>query len=198
MLRNSLRTVTLLLIGVAMPMAAHAHSQHEAMSLGSGFMHPILGPDHLLAMLSVGIVSALIGGGAIYWVPSAFVASMIVGAVAGVLGVSLPYAEFGIALSVLLLGVAIATPRRFPVIVTMVVVGLFGMFHGNAHGVEMPIAAMPAFYGLGFVISTTLIHIAGVAIGLAPWLHHRQRLPMSAAGFGIAVAGAHFLFQAVA
>lgn len=184
-------------LAAVFPVLAHAHSEHEVMSLGSGFMHPILGPDHLLAMLSVGVISALIGGRAILWVPAAFVTAMIIGATIGVFGVALPHVEFGIAVSVLLLGAGITMPKQFPVLLTMAVVGLFGMLHGNAHGVEMPQAAVPVFYSLGFVASTTLIHVLGVGIGLIPWLHRRHRLPMGAAGVAISMAGVHFLLQAV-
>ena len=146
-------------------------------------------------MLSVGIISALIGGRAIYWVPGAFVGAMLFGGTLGVLGSALPHVELGIALSVLLLGAGIAMPRRLPVLVTMAVVALFGTLHGNAHGVEMPKAAVPVFYSLGFVLSTTLIHIAGVGVGFIPLLHWKNRLPMGVAGMAISATGIYFLVQ---
>lgn len=177
------------------PALAHAHSEHEATSFMGGLLHPLLGPDHLLAMLSVGIISALIGGRAIFWVPGAFVAFMLVGGTLGVLGVALPHVELGIALSVLLLGGGIAMPRLFPVWLTMCVVAFFGSLHGNAHGVEMPQSAVPVFYSLGFIVSTASIHLAGVGIGMIPWLHWRNRLPMGAMGIVIALVGVHFLVQ---
>lgn len=183
----------LLLSAMLLPALAHAHSEHEATSFLDGFLHPLLGPDHLLAMLSVGIISALIGGRAIYWVPGAFVAFMLAGGTLGVAGVNLPHVELGIALSVLLLGGGIAMPRLFPMWLMMCVVAFFGSLHGNAHGVEMPQAAVPVFYSLGFIVSTSVIHLAGVGIGMIPWLHWRNRLPMGAMGAAISLAGVHFL-----
>ncbi|MGZ5781110.1 MAG: HupE/UreJ family protein [Burkholderiaceae bacterium] len=156
-----------------MPIFAHAHSVRESMSLVGGFLHSLLGTVHLLAMLSVGIISALIGGRAIYWVLGAFVTCMLFGGTLGVLGIALPHVEFGIALSVLVLGAGITMPRQLPVWLTTFAVGLFGTLHGNAHGVEMPQAAVPVFYRLGFIISTTLIHMLGVGIGFIPFLHCR-------------------------
>lgn len=188
------------LVGVVLwwPTWACAHSIGEAKSFTGGFMHPLLGPDHLLAMLSVGIISALIGGWAILWVPGAFVSAMIFGGTLGVLGINLPHMEIGIALSVLLLGMGIAKPRQFPVWLTICVVALFGVFHGNAHGVEMPKAAVPVFFTLGFIFATALIHLTGVGIGFIPWLHVRNRLPMTFAGATIALVGAFFLIGSIA
>ena len=182
-------------LSILLPGLAYAHSEHEAKSFMSGFMHPLLGPDHLLAMLSVGIISALIGGRAIFWVPAAFVTSMLLGGTLGATGVAFPFIEIGIALSVLLLGVGIAMPRQFPTWLTMAAVGLFGSMHGNAHGVEMPQAAVPVFYSLGFVISTSLIHVAGVGVGFIPLLHWRNRLPMGVAGMMISAVGIYFIVQ---
>ncbi len=184
-------------IGLAgfLPSLAFAHSEHEGTSFVGGFLHPLLGPDHLLAMLSVGIISALIGGRALFRVPAAFVACMLLGGTMGIFGIALPHVESGIALSVLLLGAGIAMPQRCPACVTMCAVGFFGILHGNAHGVEMPQAAVPVFYSLGFIISTSLIHIAGVGIGFIPFLHGRNRLPMGLAGCAISVVGIYFLVQ---
>ncbi len=174
------------------PGTAWAHSEHEAKSFMGGLLHPLLGPDHLLAMLSVGIISALIGGSAVFWVPGAFVAFMLVGGILGVFGVALPYVELGIALSVILLGAGVASPRQFPVWLTVGVVGLFGSLHGNAHGVEMPSIAVPAFYTLGFIVCTATIHVLGVGIGYIPLLHARNRLPMGVLGVAIALVGIFF------
>jgi urease accessory protein len=179
-----------------LPGLAQAHSEHDGLSFVGGLLHPLLGPDHLLAMLSVGIVSALIGGGAVYWVPSAFVAAMLGGAVMGIMGVALPHVELGIALSVLVLGAAIAMPARLPLLATGLVVALFGLLHGNAHGVEIPRAAVPAFYSFGFIVSTATIHVLGVGIGYLPPLHRRNRLPMDVAGMLISVVGVYFLINA--
>jgi urease accessory protein len=190
--------VWLIFAGVAAccPGLAQAHSEHDGLSFMSGFLHPLLGPDHLLAMLSVGILSALIGGRAVYWVPCAFVAAMLAGAVLGVIGTALPHVELGIALSVLVLGVAIAMPNKLPVLITALVVALFGLLHGNAHGVEIPRSAVPAFYSFGFIVSTATIHVIGVGIGFIPQLHWRNRLPMDVAGMLISVTGVYFLISA--
>lgn len=189
------KAIQFCLPGLAMlsPVVAHAHSLHEGTSFLGGFLHPLMGPDHLLAMLGVGIISVLIGGRAIFWVPGAFVAAMLFGGTLGVLGVALPYVELGIAMSVLLLGLGIAAPRQLPMLVSMAVVGLFGTLHGNAHGVEMPHAAAPAFYSLGFILSTAIIHLVGVGIGFIPMLHWKNRLPMRVAGVMITMTGIHFL-----
>lgn len=179
------------------PAVVSAHGEDMGDSLLSGFMHPLTGPDHLLAMLSVGIVSALIGGRAVLWVPAAFVASMVTGGALGAAGAALPQMELGIALSVLLLGAAVALPRRFPVGLAALVVGVFGVWHGNAHGVEMPRAAAPVFYSLGFVFSTALIHLLGVGLGFLPLFRGHGRVPVRVAGLCIAACGCFFLVRAV-
>jgi len=155
----------LLLLGF--PAAAFAHVGNEA---GAGFvaglMHPVFGLDHFLAMLSVGIVSAQLGGKRILTIPALFVLSMIGGAVFGVRGYQWPLSEAGIALSVIVLGTAIAVVKQngsgWPV---MAVVVLFGSLHGHAHGLELPRAADPVYYAAGFVMSTAAIHLLGVGIG---------------------------------
>ncbi len=187
------------LIGSALwwPAWAYAHSIGEAKSFTGGFMHPLLGPDHLLAMLSVGIISALIGGWAILWVPGAFVTAMIIGGTLGVLGINMPHMEVAIAVSVLLLGLGITRPKQFPIWITICVVALFGIFHGNAHGVEMPRAAVPVFFTLGFIFATALVHLTGVGIGFIPWLHVRKRLPMTIAGATISIIGGFFLIRSI-
>ena len=162
----SLATLVALLL-LCFPSIAAAHVGHEA---GAGFMagllHPVFGLDHFLAMLSVGIVSAQLGGKRIFTVPALFVLSMIGGAVVGVRGYEWPLSEVGIAVSVIVLGFAIAVVKEndnsWPV---MAVVVLFGSLHGHAHGMELPKAADPVYYAAGFVMSTTAIHLLGVAIG---------------------------------
>jgi urease accessory protein len=154
------------LLLTCLPSAAYAHTGLAAEGFMSGLLHPVFGLDHFLAMLSVGIVSAQLGGIRIYVVPATFVLAMIAGAVAGVYGHPWPWGEVGIALSVIVLGLAIATVqhggRGWPV---MMMVAVFGSLHGHAHGLEMPRAAEPVYYAAGFVASTTAIHLLGVAIG---------------------------------
>lgn len=148
------------------PSAASAHEN----SLGGGFVagvtHPVFGWDHLLAMVSVGVVSARLGGRNIWIVPAAFVGAMIAGGVLGLAGVPVPYSELGIALSVVFLGLGIVFARKQArAWWTLLFVAFFGVFHGHAHGREIPDAASPAAYVMGFVLSTTALHIAGVLIG---------------------------------
>lgn len=185
-----------LFLAVLLPAQAYAHSMTEGTSFLGGFLHPLLGPDHLLAMLSVGIISALIGGLSIYLVPATFVTFMVIGGAMGVFGMFIPHVEFGIALSVVLLGAAIANPRLAPVWLTMCVVGFFGILHGYAHGVEMPRSDVPVFYSFGFIVCTTMVHIVGVGIGFVPWLHWKNRLPMNVSGIAFSVAGLYFLTMA--
>ncbi|GAB4358021.1 MAG: hypothetical protein Kow00114_09950 [Kiloniellaceae bacterium] len=155
--------------------AAEAHTGAGAASgLAAGFFHPIGGLDHVLAMLGVGLLGYVIGGRALWLVPAAFVAMMAVGGVFGVAGLGLPFVEAGIALSVVVIGAALAFGAKLPLALAMALAGGFAVFHGHAHGTEMPLAASGLAYGLGFMAATALLH--GVGIG---------------AGFGLnAVAGA--------
>ena len=130
-----------------------------------GLVHPVLGNDHLLAMLSVGILSAQIGGRAIWTVPATFVGVMAVGGALGFTDLNLTSTEMGIAASLIILGLLIAAERRLPILIAMIGVGFFAVFHGYAHGTEMPEAAQPVLYALGFLTGTIVIHIAGVIIG---------------------------------
>jgi urease accessory protein len=174
---------------------------HEGASLpyGSflgGLLHPVLGPDHFLAMVSVGILSAQMGGRAIWTVPATFVAVMALGGLAGWLGLPLTSIEAGIAFSVLALGAAIAAERRIPVVVAMVFVGTFAIFHGYAHGAEMPEVATPVTYALGFISGTAGLHLAGVVIGDISQHYATGKVVLRAAGGIIAAVGAYFLLAA--
>lgn len=149
-----------------LPALCSAHVEDSASGFVSGLLHPVFGIDHFLAMLSVGIVSAQLGSKAIWRVPAAFVLMMIGGATLGLLKYEIPHLEYGIAFSVVLLSLAIVlidgSRFAYPI---MACVGFFGFLHGYAHGLEMPKAADPVFYGGGFVISTVAIHLAGLGIG---------------------------------
>ncbi len=132
-----------------------------------GLSHPVLGLDHLLSMVSVGVISAQMGGRAIWKVPSIFVILMTIG---GLFGFSLIIDEFyfvevGIVFSVILLGFGISIQKKIPTNLMMVFVGIFGLFHGIAHGLEIPAAANPVLFVLGFIVGTTALHLLGVAIG---------------------------------
>lgn len=135
----------------------------------AGLLHPILGIDHLLAMVTVGLLSAQMGGRAIWTVPATFVSVMAVGGILGILGLPLPFVEYGIALSVVALGIALFSPKKLPVWLTMVFVGLFALFHGHAHGTELP-ALSETFldviaYIFGFLVATATLHLIGALVG---------------------------------
>ena len=155
--------------------SVHADSLTGYVGFYDGITHPVLGFDHFLAMVSVGIVSTQIGGRAIWTVPLTFVSIMLIG---GSIGIYLelsdsinPYImayfplEPGIILSVIILGLAVAVGKKLSVRITMVCVGIFGFFHGAAHGLEMPLAVNPSLFALGFITSTAALHIFGLIIG---------------------------------
>jgi urease accessory protein len=149
-----------------LPAVAEAHPGGSDTGLMTGLMHPVFGPDHLLAMISVGVVSVQLGGHNIWRIPGAFVGAMVAGAVLGIQQVTLPYTELGIAASVLVLGMGIvfAHRRMSPWPITALIAA-FGALHGYAHGVEIPRSVSPALYTLGFLISTSVLHIFGMLIG---------------------------------
>jgi urease accessory protein len=157
----------------------------------SGLAHPIFGPDHLLAMLAVGIWGAQMGGRRIWTLPVTFPLIMALGGLLGMSGFFLPHVEMGIALSMVALGLAIALAWKPVEWVALGLIGVFAIFHGYAHGVELPNAADPASYAAGFVAATGFIHVVGIGIGLllaglfGGWL-------VEGLGAGIALAG--FLF----
>lgn len=130
-----------------------------------GFAHPIGGLDHVLAMVLVGVFAWQLGGRALWLVPSAFVAVMALGGALGFAGIGVPFVEVGIALSVVVLGAAVAFGVKAPVAVAMAVAGVFAIFHGHAHGAEMPETVAGMTYGLGFMLGTALLHVVGIAIG---------------------------------
>lgn len=162
----------------------------------SGFIHPFSGIDHLLAMVSVGLWGAFLGRPLIYVLPVVFPAMMVVGAIMGMFAVPLPPVEIGIALSVLVLGGCIALSVRAPVWVACVVVATFAAFHGYAHGKELPSAADPVAYSVGFVLATGLLHVSGICLG---FLNDLPRGIVATRGMGaiIAVLGVWFLHRAI-
>lgn len=163
--------------------------------LAAGFLHPLMGLDHELAMLGVGIWAVQLGKRVVWMVPAAFVSVMVVGAVLGIVGAPLPMVEFGIGGSVLVIGALIALGARMPVALAMAIVGAFALFHGHAHGAELPGFAHPVAYGAGFVTATALLHATGIGIA---WLvrTHATRLPFRVAGAAMAVVGGGLLLGA--
>jgi len=150
-----------------LPTAALAHTGIGATSgFAHGFGHPISGLDHILAMVMVGVLAWQLGGRALWLVPAAFVAVMAVGGALGVAGIDIPFVETGIALSVIVLGAMVALGVKAPLAVAMGLVGLFAIFHGHAHGAEMPETAGGLAYAAGFMIATAMLHVAGIAAGI--------------------------------
>jgi urease accessory protein len=187
-------------LAVVLTLTAGAALAHEGTGVvggfASGFLHPILGSDHVAAMVAVGLWGALLGTPAIWALPVAFPLVMAVGGALGAAGVTVPGVETGIAASALVIGLMVALALRVPVWLAAVIVGLFAMFHGHAHGTEMPTAASPLAYAIGFVIATGLLHLAGIGIGLLTrWPH--GRIAVRTCGGLIALAGLGFLTGAV-
>lgn len=168
MKRFALASATAAAVLAALPNAALAHTfgAHDA-GFVHGFLHPVGGWDHLLAMVAVGLWAAQRGGAALWALPVAFVGAMIGGGLLGMAGIGLPQVELGIVLSVVALGALIAFQSRLPLLASAGVVALFAVFHGHAHGAEMPEAAEPLLYGLGFALATALLHGAGIGAALS-------------------------------
>jgi len=160
------KTSFAVLLILLLPTMASAHSFQNESGFLSGLIHPVLGFDHFLAMISVGILSAQMGGRAIWAVPLTFVIVMAAGGGLGMRDIGLPAVEYGIAVSVLVLGLALALGRRVTPGLAMGGVAFFAIFHGHAHGAEMPEMAEPVIYALGFLLGTAGIHLAGVGVGL--------------------------------
>jgi urease accessory protein len=185
--RLALATILALL-----PTAAFAHTGHgDAAGLLHGFMHPIGGLDHVLAMVAVGVFAVVLGGLALWLVPASFVAMMVVGFALGVSGVALPWVELGIALSAVVIGFAAALGRPMPVPGAMALVGVFAIFHGHAHGAEMPADALGLEYALGFVLATAALHLAGIgaAIGMSRVVGRHGKTAAQVAGGLFAIGG---------
>lgn len=160
--RISIAAVTLAV--TTLPAFAHLNPEEHG-SFMAGFSHPLFGADHILAMVAVGIWAAQIGGRAFWVVPSAFVGTMAVGFLMALGGIDLPFVEPAILASVIALGLLVAMAARLPASAAAAVVGVFALFHGHAHGGELGSAGALQF-GVGFVIATALLHVAGLALGL--------------------------------
>ena len=180
------------------PLPVFAHSFFGKIGFYDGLSHPVLGLDHFLAMISVGIVSAQIGGRAIWTVPSLFVLFMIVGGAAGlfieILAITLSnIIEWGIIFSVIFLGLSVAIEKKLPTKIIMIAVAFFGSFHGLAHGIEMPWAANPLLFALGFSSGTAALHLFGVGIGLALIRNNFLNIILRALGLGCAIFGFYLI-----
>lgn len=151
---------------VALPGSALAHTGHVG-SLSGGLLHPLTGLDHVLAMVAVGLLAAHLGGRSIWTVPLAFVGTMLIAGAVAVAGLPLARVELGILASVFVLGGLIASGRTLPTALALGLSAVFALFHGAAHGHEMPATASGLLYAMGFVSTTGLLHATGVALGLA-------------------------------
>jgi urease accessory protein len=178
--------------------SALAHAEHgQAAGLLSGLLHPVSGLDHVLAMVAVGLWGAQLGLPAIWVLPLAFPLVMALGGLLGFLGLPLPGVEVGIAASALVLGTAVAFELRPKLVIAALVVGCFAIFHGHAHGTELPQGQSALLYSLGFVIATGCLHALGIGIGTVhgrPW--GRQMLRV--AGAAVAAGGLFFMVRALA
>lgn len=186
----------LFVLSLAWPATACAHMRGgEALGFTSGLQHPISGLDHVLAMIAVGLWGAQLGAPALWLLPVTFPMVMALGGSLGLMGVTVPGIELGIALSAIALGVAVCCEARPQLWVAALLVGFFAIFHGHAHGTELPPGANGMLYSIGFVIATGTLHATGIGIGLA----HRWsagRIALRAAGALVALAGVAFLWRA--
>jgi urease accessory protein len=188
-----MRLSVLVFATLFLALPAQAHELHSSGGFFAGFNHPVLGFDHMLAMLSVGLLSTQLGGRAIWTVPTVFVIFMLIGGIIGLLSIPIPFVEIGIAISVLLLGLALAIDKKLPQLLVMAFVALFAIFHGHAHGVEMPQLANPALYALGFICGTAAIHIVGVLLGMGMQHRDPQHHFIRTSGGAIALIGGYLL-----
>lgn len=181
---------TLALVAVILsPRFAFAHvGVGPAHDLLHGLEHPLTGLDHILAMFAVGLWAAQRGGRALWLVPLTFVGIMTIGGALGMAHVSIPFAEQGIVLSVILLGVFVAAAVRLPLAVSAAIVGVFALAHGYAHGLEIPSSASGISYALGFAAATALLHATGISFGLAMRQMNSAQL-VRLTGVAIAVCG---------
>jgi urease accessory protein len=179
------------------PAAALAHTRGgEVLGFTSGLQHPVLGLDHVLAMIAVGLWGAQLGAPALWLLPVTFPMVMAFGGMLGLMGVRLPGIEVGIALSAVALGAAVSSEARPKAWMAALLVAFFAVFHGHAHGTELPPGASGLLYSIGFVIATGTLHAIGISLGLV----HRWpagQAALRAAGAMVAVAGMIFLWRAV-
>jgi urease accessory protein len=195
---NALARIAIAVAAVAWPVLAAAHVEGgRAEGLLAGLQHPVSGFDHILAMVCVGLWGAQLGAPAIWLLPVTFPLVMAFGGLLGLVGLPLPGVEAGIALSAVLLGIAVLAEWCPPLWAAAVIVGFFAVFHGHAHGTELPAGASGLLYSLGFVAATGMLHGVGIGIGtMHRWSWGRAAL--RAAGGVVAAAGLYFLWRALA
>jgi urease accessory protein len=186
---SALTALALLLVSGS----AFAHPGHGT-GLVAGLVHPFTGLDHMLAMVAVGLWAAQQKEQGAFWkIPLAFVATMMAGGALGQSGIALPHVEAGIAASVLVLGLLVASALRLPTAAAMAVVSTFALFHGYAHGSEMPMSASLATFAAGFVLSTATLHGVGMTIGYV--MRNKAEIVLRLGGLGVAAAGTWLAFN---
>jgi urease accessory protein len=184
------RFIFVLALAILLPTVGFAHTgARTVFGFADGFLHPLSGLDHVLAMFAVGLLAAQLGGRALWLVPAAFVSMMVVGALAGVAGLPLPAVELAIGLSIVAIALPVAFALGMPVALAMTLVGAFAIFHGHAHGTEIPQGAAFAGYVTGFALATALIHVAGVLAGRGFARFTERGLLLRLSGALIAVVG---------
>jgi urease accessory protein len=192
------RSLAFTLTASLWPAHAWAHTERgRAEGLLAGLHHPVSGLDHVLAMVSVGLWGAQLGAPAVWLLPVTFPMVMAFGGMLGLMGVPLPGIEAAVALSGVALGTAVLAEWRPPLWAAAVLVGFFAVFHGHAHGSELPPGASGLLYSIGFVVATGTLHVVGIGIGtIHRWAWGRAALRV--AGGGVALAGGYFLWRAFA
>jgi urease accessory protein len=181
----------LFVLSFMFPGLALAHTGvGDTTGLMHGFGHPVGGADHMLAMVAVGLWAAQIGGRALWVVPCTFIGVMVLGGIFGFAGLAVPLVEEGILVSILILGILIAGAFKLPLLYSSFIVGLFAIFHGYAHGAEMPTSISAAWYAIGFAMATAILHGAGIGLGI---LMQKTNLPTvnRFAGGVIALSGVY-------
>ena len=189
------RMALLLGLMITLAPAARAHVESGgAGSLISGLLHPVTGLDHVVAMVAVGLWGAVLAAPAIWLLPVAFPMVMALGGLIGLLGLPLPGVEVGIAISGMVLGLLVALERRVPLAVALCLIGVFALFHGYAHGRELPDGANALLFSLAFVAATGLLHLVGILLGeLRRWPVGRRLVQL--VGVAITISGVWFLLQ---
>ncbi len=196
-MKQTLKAAIICLFLMILPRLLFAHEEMgKAAGFVSGFLHPISGWDHIAAMIAVGLWGAQLGVPSIWLLPVSFPMMMAVGGFLGLIGVPLPAVEIGIGISALVLGTMVAIQAKPPLFVSILIVALFAIFHGYAHGAELKPGTNPLAYSFGFVVSTGLLHGVGILIGLICKWESGRRAGRIAGGL-IALAGVIFVWKAI-
>jgi urease accessory protein len=191
-----IQVVTISIFVAMISSGAEAHTGFVANGFMHGFMHPISGWDHILAMIAVGLWAAQLASSglkrAVWMVPLSFVSMMVIGGILGISGIPLPFVEQGILASVLVFGALVLAGVRLPITASAAIVGLFAIFHGHAHGAEIPATSSGLAYALGFALATALLHASGIAFGLIAQ-RRLSSLALRVAGAAVTLGGVYLI-----